>query len=71
MLLNHILVRQTKEAWDDINIIINELNNNLKGLNNFLTCQLLKLTTFYSETNNNNNIHSNCNNLPCSSWADR
>ena len=48
MLINHILASQDKTAWDDISKVLKKIKNQYEGLNIFLTCQILKLTTFYS-----------------------
>lgn len=48
MLINHILASQDKSAWDDISKVLKKIKNQYEGLNIFLTCQILKLTTFYS-----------------------
>ena len=61
MLMNHILFRQNKDAWNDVSKILDEIKDGVKGLNIFLTCQILKLVTFYSDSQSNAVKYQNWN----------
>lgn len=59
MLINHILASQDKSAWDDISKVLKKIKNQYEGLNIFLTCQILKLTTFYSNVGDKESLDWN------------